>query len=329
MSVESANRWKKKNVRLGLRTDGRPRAKKKPCGCLAGSCLKCRATKKSYLRGELVKKMHADYMAGMSQGALGRKYRSASGKPRSGSEFRQFFSRRGLFVKPTPSQCRHQLGNPGCFAAVTPKTETEIAALVGKLARAKLPAELRQEWRSWPFEKRAAFIARLRRKFPSTRPTTPFSANVEPFDYSSPRAWEIANQMNAGLPSNQWPVHLKIKSEGVIYQGRLYFWLKHHRGDFGAYYIGPYSSSAGRPALHQIIWTQLRGKIPPKNTVVFADGNKNNFDPKNLVLKTRNQNLRENHFDGHQRRAARGASLLLSQFNRGEKNVAAQLRMKK
>ncbi|MDR2370424.1 MAG: HNH endonuclease [Treponema sp.] len=42
-------------------------------------------------------------------------------------------------------------------------------------------------------------------------------------------------------------------------------------------------------AKHRIIWEKTRGKIPPGRVVIFADGNKLNLDPDNLVLVSRSE----------------------------------------
>jgi hypothetical protein len=55
---------------------------------------------------------------------------------------------------------------------------------------------------------------------------------------------------------------------------------------------------------HNIIWEKVYGKIPRGHIVIFADGNKLNFDPDNLLLVSRaehgvmnRQGLRSGHGD--------------------------------
>jgi len=57
-------------------------------------------------------------------------------------------------------------------------------------------------------------------------------------------------RFNRGRNSQTKSMQIKIQSQGVI-------WAHHHR----------------RP-------------VPPKTTVIHSDGNKNNLDPKNLILRT-------------------------------------------
>ena len=53
---------------------------------------------------------------------------------------------------------------------------------------------------------------------------------------------------------------------------------------------------------HHIIWEQANGAIPPNTNIVFADGNKRNFDPDNLVAVPRKlwcviQNQKMDYYD--------------------------------
>jgi hypothetical protein len=177
-----------------------------------------------------------------------------------------------------------------------------------------VPQELKFEWRHWSLARRGKFIACIRAKLnrPTDRPCLPFSANVEPFDYSTPRAQAIARQMNAGCTSRQWRAMIRLNSQGVIYQGRLYFWAADGGGGHtGAYYIGPWTPGTGRPALHHIIWRKFNGPIPAGHVVRARDGNPNNLDPANLYLATRNDVARENQAASLLKKSRAATALLL------------------
>lgn len=49
-------------------------------------------------------------------------------------------------------------------------------------------------------------------------------------------------------------------------------------------------------SVHSLIWIARNGPIPPGYIVIFDDGNKRNFDPGNLKLITRAENMRRNSF---------------------------------
>lgn len=57
--------------------------------------------------------------------------------------------------------------------------------------------------------------------WPHARPTAPLSEGLAFFDYSTPEAHKVAAEMNAGLPSREWRVHLKVCSRGVIFEREL------------------------------------------------------------------------------------------------------------
>ena len=97
--------------------------------------------------------------------------------------------------------------------------------------------------------------------------------------------------MNAGRSSRTAAVAIRIGSQGVIYEGRLYFWSK---SCGPAYFIGPWRPGTGRPPLHHVIWEQHNGPVPAGHTVRHIDGNRNNLDPANLYLATKNDVCREN-----------------------------------
>lgn len=188
------------------------------------------------------------------------------------------------------------------FAADNRATPDQLEAIIARMVanprRGKgsstiyIPAELRWEFRTWPMEKRAWFINTLRARLnsPKDRPTTPFSSNVTPFDYTTPAAREIAVRINAGRDSRHAICKIDLASQGVIYNGELFFWA----AKTGYQRRGHWKRGEGRPLLHRIIWREHNGPIPAKHIVCFRDGNRNNFDPENLGLMSMNENARRN-----------------------------------
>ena len=163
-------------------------------------------------------------------------------------------------------------------------------------------------------ERRGEFIRRVRAKVrsPYDRPETPFSANVEPFDYTTPRARAIMDAMNAGRDSRHAKTKIDLRSQGVIWRGKLWFWC-----DQTGYQIGLWTPGKGRPALHRVLWEEEHGRpVPGGGVVRCADGNPNNLDPANLVLATRNEIARENQAAGLFRKSRAQMSALLE---RGER----------
>jgi hypothetical protein len=242
-----------RNIAAGLRSDGKKRMGRKPCGCLAGSCLKCaRKGSRRVLMAELVLKMHADYMTGMTANAVGRKYPQTNGKPRSHGDMQQLFARRGLWVRPWKKIPRQANGSP--VRAVVPP-EKEIDAMIAGLDRLMVPAGLKYVWkRLWDFAQRRAFVKKLRLKFPSTRPTWPFSKNVEPFEYGSPRAMAIVARLNVGRNSRTKVAAMKPGSEGVIFENQLFYWIKNKDGSGDGYQCG--GKPQCRVFLHHLLWEE-------------------------------------------------------------------------
>jgi hypothetical protein len=264
------------------------------------------------LPSDLVSTMYADYQRGCSLAGLARAYGHDRGS------LRKVFQRRGLAVRPPLPPNRH-LPN-GCWAPHTPATPAQIDVMIAGLTRIMIPPQLKVEWRHWPMNKRAEFIARARRKLKrgKERPQEPFSSNVEPFDYTTPRAWDIARAANAGHDSGSAPVKLKLASRGVIWHRRLFFWSP--KGD--GYYPGPFKPGTGRPALHHTIWVQHNGRpVPAGYTVICVDGNKNNLSPRNLGLRSRADCARQNAMRYRAAKSRRAISaLLLNQQNGNHDN---------
>lgn len=180
---------------------------------------------------------------------------------------------------------------------------------IATATRVRVPPALKVEWRQWSLARRGEFIARIRAKLasPKDRPAFPFSANVEPFDYASEKAHAIAAQMNAGCDSRSARMKIKVCSQGVIWRGKLWFWV-HDNG----YCQGPYTREHGRPVLHHVIWKETHAStVPPSHVIRFADGNPNNHAPENLVLAHRNDLARENQAAALARKSRETTALLL------------------
>lgn len=266
----------------------------------------------------LVLKMHAEYQAGASLHQLSAKY------GRTRHCVRDLFTCRGLPVRAFKTIARQPNGAPVPYV---PKTDAEIRAIVAQAERIIVPPELKFEWRRWDLARRAWFVRLLRDKLqrPEDRPLSPFSSNVEPFDYGTPRAHEIAARMNAGLDSRTAAVQIHIVSQGVIYRDQLYFWAGETTG-VGAYYRGPYIPRVGRPSLHRVIWEEANGRRAPRNQPIrHADGNLNNFDPANLVLASRNDVARENQAKHLLARSRQITALLLDRSQKKTPNHATKL----
>ncbi|MEI8288813.1 MAG: HNH endonuclease [Verrucomicrobiota bacterium] len=279
--------YRARNVKAGLRCDGKPLAPVKPCGCRAGSCLKCRRPdNKGYWSVEEVQAMRLDYESGMSATAVERKH----GVAKKG--LKNIFERRGIPFRPFKVIPRQPNGSPVRYV---PKTPAQLAALISKLDKLKVPEELKFEWRRWPLARRKAFIAQMRRRFPSTRPTGAFSKNVTPFVYGDEHVHQIAKEMNRGRNSRTNVIALKPPSEGLIYRGQIYFW----DGET-AYVKGcGWTPELGRPLLNHVVYAELHGPVPAKQTVIHKDGNKNNFAADNLVLRSMADCARMNAWHQH------------------------------
>ena len=247
--------------------------------------------------------LHAEYQAGASLTKLAAKY----GRSRKGIS--DAFARRGLPMRTPPK--RPRLAN-GCIAPFVPKTDAEIEELIQKATKIKVPQALTKDWRRWPLWRRAGFIGRLRARLKSAedRPETPFSSNVEPFDYFSPKARAIAAKLNQGRNSQTKRVAMRPSSQGVIWRGELFFWS--HQVGY-THWGGWNRATEGRPSLHHIIWEEATGReVPAGHVVRFADGNKNNLDPSNLVLATRDSVARENQATALTRKSREKTATLLN-----------------
>ncbi|MES2569438.1 MAG: HNH endonuclease signature motif containing protein [Verrucomicrobiota bacterium] len=232
---------------------------------------------------DLVDRMYADYQSGLSLTAVGRLH------GRSHKTIRGLFTCRGLSIREASVKNR---SSSGAFAPLKPLSAEEIDALIADAKKLTIPWVLKSEWKKWPMEKRADFIARVRAKLnsPNDRPSTPFSSDLEPFDYASPRARAIADKANAGLDSQHAVVKIDLCSQGVIWREQLWFWARRI-----GYVCGPWTRAGGRPVLHHVIWEDHHGRnVPPSHVVTFLDGNRNNHAPENLSLRTRDDVCRAN-----------------------------------
>lgn len=254
---------------------------------------KPRRRKKLRVAHDRAAAMYADYKSPMSLAAVARKYQ------RSRGAVANVFERRDMPLRAYDRKNGYNPAN-GCFLPLTPKTDRELQRIISRAHKLKIPRCMYAEWRTWSRARRGRFVVKLREKLnrPADRPRTPFSSNVEPFDYGSDKAHRIMNRINAGLDSRHARVKIDLCTQGVIYRGQLWFW-RHKTG----YVRGPWNSNDGRPCLSRVIWEETHGPIPPKHQVYFRDGNQNNLDPSNLALRSMRECLAIN---GAAYRASRG-----------------------
>lgn len=282
----------------------------------------CPQFRKPRMSEERVRAMHCDYLAGMSLIQVGAKH------GRHAKTVGQLFARDGLPLR----EKKYNLHRAdGCFVAAPPLTDAQIEQLILKARRIEVPAALKHEWRTWPLERRGWFINRLRAHLnqPGHLPPGPFSANVERFDYATPRAWEIAAARNQGHDSKTAPIKLKVASLGVIYDGWCWCWIP----AAGQYVHGPHTKGLGRPTLHHEIWKKANNatEIPRGHVVRFADGNQNNLDPANLVLVKRDTVCRENQAASLKKKSSAQLNAILNRTqadhaNKNTSDVLSQLR---
>ncbi|HEV2210834.1 MAG TPA: HNH endonuclease [Verrucomicrobiae bacterium] len=250
--------------------------------------------------------LHAEYAAGASFSGLARKYGgSAATLPR-------LFKKRGLKVRAFKGPAKHD-PKTGRWLPRAHASPSEIDAAVAKLKRVMIPPEIALEWRDWPRAKRVAFVRRLYRKFKRSIPPGRLSRNVERFDYTSENAWRIADRRNRGCNSREAPIKIKVASCGLIWHERLFFWSRK-----AGYQEGPFRRGHGRRLLHHLIWRQThRRPVPAQHTVIFLDGNKNNFEPRNLGLRHRRDCAIENRMKSRVRMSRLATANLLDSFYNG------------
>jgi hypothetical protein len=266
------------------------------------------------LPDELIDSAYADYQAGMRLSDVERKYQRGKGTLRAS------FVYRGLALRKSPRIATYRKPD-GTFAPIVPKTEQEIESLIRSATRIVVPAELLSEWRRWDLARRGDFISRLRVRLadPTDRPLLPFSANVIPFDYATPAAWEIVKAANSGTISRTARMKIDIRSQGVIYKGDLWFWS---RTTGPAYFKGgdPWRPHRPRPSLHRTIYEEHFGPIPAGHVVSHLDRNDNNLDPSNLILRTKNDIARLNQAAAITRKSREKTALLLARAQRKNKS---------
>ena len=254
---------------------------------------------------DVAEAMYADYQAGMSLADVERKH------GRSRSCARSLFIGRGWAVKPPQKNAWRKHRADGTWEAMTPKTEAEIEALIQAATKVMIPPGLAIEWRKWSLERRGDFIRRVRARLkdPLDMPDLPFSANVKPFDYASEEAWGILRAVNGDRTSQRWIMHLKLVSQGVIYDGRLWFWVRQT-----ACYMEGVQWRPDRPrrVLARVIWESVHGKLPKNSVVRLIDGNPNNLDPSNLTLAEKNEVCRENQAAALQRKSRERTAAILN-----------------
>ena len=311
IQCESCQRYRKAHENTG------------PCRC-GGVFVRRQAMKRTDVKmpkrvdDALVAGMAALYATGKSLAEVGRAFPLPGGKARCTKTVNNLLVSRGFTVRDHPTRHRPRLRN-GQMARNRRHTDAEVRRLVAALPSVpskvpgkcphgfRIPPALKLEWREWTMGRRRWLISLLRERWPSTMPRTPFSANVQPFDYCSAEAWAIAGRENAGLPSRHWKVRIFPNSEGVIFEGALWFW-----SNKAGYRLGVWTSESGRPQLHRMIWERANGcAVPAAHVLRFADGNPNNFEPVNLVLASRNEVARENQAAFYTKQSRELTALLL------------------
>jgi hypothetical protein len=252
--------------------------------------------------------MHAAWMAGDSLQSIERRH----GRP--AESLRIMFAARGWSLKPPANRYQIRRAN-GCFLPADEPTQAEIDAAVASAPKFMIPPALARAWKHWNGAKRGSVIVALRDRFddPRDQPKTPFSRNLIPFDYTTPAAWKIVRAANAGLSSRQWRCHLKITSQGVIWDHRLWFWSRRT----ACYQEGiPWTPEHGRPVLSRAVWeAAFKAPVPAGCVVRCKDGNPNNLAPSNLYVCTRNELVRANQAAALNKRSRAIVSNLLSSTN--------------
>jgi hypothetical protein len=260
---------------------------------------------------EEIAAMHALHLAGHTLAAIGRKF------ARSGKQVGHLFRNRGLSVRHVGRPPSNGRRDDGTFETYTPASEEVIEAAIQAATRICIPEHLRLDWRKWDMARRGDFIARIRARLASDRdrPELSFSANVEPFDYTSPRAQQIARDLaleTRRIDNRICPCKIKLSSQGVIWRDGLWFWVANT-----GYVAGSWEPGKGRPALHRLIWEDHHDtKLQPGDVIRHADGNPNNLDPANLVLASRADLARENQQTRRNRESREKLSALLNRHQK-------------
>ena len=250
-----------------------------------------------------VEAMYAMYNGGSSLSATARHFE------RSPASLRNLFEQRGLPRRQSTGFSEKRKVD-GTFEKAPLLTKAEVDAMIAAATRITVPPALKLEWRKWDLQRRGDFIRRVRERLKNRndRPTTPFSINVRPFDYTSPEAWAIARANNHGKDSRSSFSKLKPCSQGVIWNGKLWFWTQ----KVGYVEGCPWTPGKGRPMLTHAIWADHhRRPMPEGHVLSYIDGNPNNLDPYNLELKSRNTVCRENQSGALTKRSREELSLIL------------------
>lgn len=100
------------------------------------------------------------------------------------------------------------------------------------------------------------------------------------------RGWQaggrsVETQFKPGVkPSNTWrPIGAERTSkDGILYRKVADTGIK--RDDW--------------KAVHVLVWEEHNGPLPDGHIVIFKDGNRENFEPENLMALTRAENMRRN-----------------------------------
>jgi hypothetical protein len=261
--------------------------------------------------------MHAHYRAGASLAAVGRHF------GRNRKSVHDLFALRGLEIRIDRRQPRRL--SSGQIAPLVPAATAKLLDFIKGTEKVRVPRWLQHEWTTWPMKRRAWLVYRLHaavdaRAPERARPRGRFSSNVQPFDYTTTRAHEMAERLNKRRDSRTARTKIFVCSRGVLWRDQPWYW------NHWAYYQGPLTKEAGRLALHHAIWEDQHGrKLPPSTAVVFLDGNRNNLTPLNLALKTKNEICRENHANYFAAKGRAKLALLLKRHDRKEHHADHEL----
>lgn len=255
----------------------------------------------------MVDEMWADFQRLGTLAAVGRRH----GRSARGVAF--LLAKHGLrAMGPATRRVVREKDGLNRFLPYADPTDAEILAKVATLRRVMIPPGLQAYWRRWPEAKRRWLVAAMHARVDALRPADappagPPSANVEPFDYFSPRARAIAAAENGDRPSRHTRAKLKLAARGLIWQGRLFYWVR---------CTGYMTGAVPRESLHHAVWESVHGPLPASRVIYFRDGNPNNHDPANLGVKTRNELARENQAAALLRRSRLKTAALLTRFER-------------
>lgn len=119
-------------------------------------------------------------------------------------------------------------------------------------------------------------------QMPVPQPKTPLSANVKQFTFGDRQHRRMTARLNGRGTGRNARVKTHRDSRAVVWQGLPFYWT--NKG----FYRG--GSHGNRRPLQWLIWQDATGRqVPRGHVVVFLDGDKHNFQPANLALRTKRE----------------------------------------